>query len=115
VEIQIGSPALYAAFAAAVVVFLVIDFVLLRAKGSHKVPVAEAAAWSVVWFALAMAFAGWLWWHVRGLHGEELANTKALEYVTGYLPAMLAVILSVIALSIAASIALRKAESPPNA
>ena len=84
-DVQIGSPALYAAFSAAVVVLLVADFVLLRAQGNHKVPLREAAAWSVVWFAIAMAFAGWLWWHVREAHGPAVANGKTLEYVTGYL------------------------------
>jgi tellurite resistance protein TerC len=83
--IGIGSPLLYGAFSLAVVVFLVADFLLLRAQGSHKVPVREAAAWSVAWFLIAMAFAGWLWWHVRESHGEAIARAKALEYVTGYL------------------------------
>jgi tellurite resistance protein TerC len=83
--VHIGSPALYAAFAAAVVLFLVADFALLRAQGSHKVPLREAAAWSVVWFAVAMAFAAWLWWHVRAEHGEAAAQAKTVEYVTGYL------------------------------
>lgn len=84
-SVSIGSPLLYAGFAAAVVVFLVADFALLRAQGSHKVPLGEAAAWSVVWLVLAMVFAGWLWWHVRAEHGTAVANAKALEYVTGYL------------------------------
>ena len=84
-EIEIGSPMLYAAFSAAVVVLLVADFVLLRAQGNHKVPVREAAAWSAAWFALAMAFAGWIWWHVGESHGEAVAKAKAVEYVTGYL------------------------------
>ncbi|HEX9181868.1 MAG TPA: TerC family protein [Burkholderiales bacterium] len=84
-DVQIGSPVLYAAFSAAVVLLLAADFVLLRAQGNHKVPVREAAAWSVVWFAIAMAFAGWLWWHVREVHGSAVANDKAVEYVTGYL------------------------------
>ena len=83
-EIQIGSPALYAAFSLAVVVLLVADFVLLRAQGNHKVPLREAAGWSVAWFAIAMAFAAWLWWHVRGTHGDEVAQVKAVEFVTGY-------------------------------
>jgi tellurite resistance protein TerC len=83
--INIGSPLLYAAFAAAVVLFLVADFLLLRAQGSHKVPLREAAAWSVAWFLVAMAFAVWLWWHVRAEHGEALARAKTLEYLTGYL------------------------------
>ena len=83
--IGIGSPLLYAAFTAAVVLLLAADFVLLRAQGSHKVPVREAAAWSVAWFAVAMAFAAWLWWHVREAHGGAVANAKAFEFVTGYL------------------------------
>lgn len=83
--INIGSPILYVAFSAAVILFLVADFALLRVQGSHKVPVREAALWSVVWFLIAMAFAGWLWWHVREAHGEAIARDKTLEYVTGYL------------------------------
>jgi tellurite resistance protein TerC len=83
--VHIGSPLLYAAFAAAVVLFLVADFALLRAQGSHKVPLGEAAAWSAVWFAVAMAFAAWLWWHVRAEHGAAVAHAKTLEYLTGYL------------------------------
>ena len=84
-SVSIGSPPLYAAFCAAVVVFLVADFVLLRAQGNHKVALREAAAWSVVWFLIAMAFAAWLWWHVREVHGEAIAHAKTLEYVAGYL------------------------------
>lgn len=67
------------------VLLLAADFLLLRAKGSHKVPVKEAAAWSVVWFLVAMSFAGWLWWHLAGTHGREVADQKTLEYVAGYL------------------------------
>lgn len=80
-----GTPALYAGFTALVAVFLAIDFMLLRSKGQHRVPVSEALAWSIVWFMAAMAFAGWYWWYVDGLHGRDVANVKAVEYVTGYL------------------------------
>jgi len=83
--ISIGSPVLYGAFTLAVIAFVVADFILLRAQGNHKVPLREAAAWSVVWFAVAMAFSAWLWWHVRDAHGEAVARDKTLEYVTGYL------------------------------
>ena len=84
-DLQIGSPLLYAAFCGVVALLLVADFVLLRAQGNHKVPLREAAAWSVVWLVIAMAFAGWLWWHVRAEHGDAVARAKTLEYVTGYL------------------------------
>ncbi len=80
-----GTPILYLGFSLLVVVFLVLDFVLLKAKGQHKVPVAEALAWAAVWVLAAMAFAGWYWWFVDGAHGREVANAKTIEYVTGYL------------------------------
>lgn len=80
-----GTPILYLGFSLLVVVFLVLDFVLLKAKGQHKVPVREALAWAAVWFAAAMAFAGWYWWFVDGVHGREIANAKTIEYLSGYL------------------------------
>jgi tellurite resistance protein TerC len=80
-----GTPILYLGFSLLVVVFLVLDFVLLKAKGRHKVPVGEALAWAAVWFVAAMVFAGWYWWFVDGTHGREVANAKTIEYVTGYL------------------------------
>lgn len=80
-----GTLPLYLGFSVLVVVLLVLDFLLLRTQGNHKVPLKEAAAWSVVWFVVAMAFAGWLWWYLAGVQGREVADQKTLEYVTGYL------------------------------
>ena len=81
----IGSPLLYAGFSLLVAVLLAVDFVALRAQGAHRVSAREAAAWSVLWIAVALAFAAWLWWHVDGRLGREAANAKTLEYLTGYL------------------------------
>ncbi len=81
----IGSPLLYGGFSLLVAVLLAVDFVALRAQGAHQVSLKEAAAWSVLWIAVAVAFAAWLWWHVDGRLGREAANAKALEYLTGYL------------------------------
>lgn len=80
-----GTPLLYGGFTLLVLVLLLVDFVALKAQGAHKVSVKEAAAWSVVWFAAALAFAGWLWWHLGALHGADVARQKTLEYLTGYL------------------------------
>lgn len=80
-----GTPILYAGFTLLVIVLLVVDFLLLRAQGSHKVSVKEAAWWSVVWFATAGLFGGWLWWHLNVQFGAEIADRKTLEYATGYL------------------------------
>ncbi len=79
-----GTPALYLGFSLLVIVLLLIDFFALKVQGSHKVSVREAAGWSVVWFLAAMTFGGWLWWHLNGLYGPEVANVKGLEYLTGY-------------------------------
>ncbi|MDQ8153396.1 MAG: TerC/Alx family metal homeostasis membrane protein [Gemmatimonadota bacterium] len=80
-----GTPMLYAGFTALVVVLLAVDFLLLRAQGSHKVSVKEAALWSVVWVFAAAAFGGWFWWHLNGTYGPTVANEKTLQYATGYL------------------------------
>jgi tellurite resistance protein TerC len=80
-----GTPLLYLGFTLLVVVLLAVDFVVLKAQGAHRVTVREAAAWSVVWIAIALAFCGWFWWYLDGRFGRALANQKALEYLTGYL------------------------------
>jgi tellurite resistance protein TerC len=80
-----GTPLLYLGFSIVVVVLLAVDFVLLRAQGSHKVSVREAALWSVVWVLAAAAFGGWFWWHLNGQYGADVANQKTLQYATGYL------------------------------
>ncbi len=80
-----GTPVLYLGFSFLVVVLLLVDFWVLRAQGSHRVSVKEAASWSVVWFLAALAFGAWLWWHLEGLHGPEIAKQRTLEYFTGYL------------------------------
>lgn len=81
---HVGAPLLYLGFSLLVISLLAIDFVLLRTQEAHKVSVKEAAWWSVVWFAAAGAFGGWLWWYLNGQFGAEVATQKALEYATGY-------------------------------
>ncbi|WP_423596404.1 TerC family protein [Roseateles sp. MS654] len=77
---------LWAVFVGIVVVSLFVDFVVLRKQGAHEVGVKEAINWSLIWVALSVAFMGLLWWAVRdGSGSTELANTKALEFITGYL------------------------------
>jgi tellurite resistance protein TerC len=80
-----GTPALYLGFTLLVVILLAVDFLVLKTQGAHRVSVREAAGWSVVWITIALAFCGWFWWYLDGRFGRELANEKALEYLTGYL------------------------------
>jgi tellurite resistance protein TerC len=77
---------LWATFWAIVVVALFIDFVVLRKQGAHEVGFREAVNWSIVWVAVSFAFNGLFWWAVRDATGStEEANTRALEFLTGYL------------------------------
>jgi len=62
-----------------------VDFLVLKAQATHRVSVKEAAAWSVVWIAISLAFCGWFWWYLDGRFPREQANEKALEYLAGYL------------------------------
>jgi tellurite resistance protein TerC len=80
-----GTPILYLGFTLLVIVLLAVDFLVLKAQGSHRVSVKEAAVWSVVWIFSALAFCAWFWWYLDGQFGPELANEKALEFLTGYL------------------------------
>jgi len=57
----------------------------MERQGAHKVTLREAGIWSLVWVAVSAAFAAWLWWHLGGAEGNPVANTKTLEFVTGYL------------------------------
>ena len=81
----IGSPLLWSAFAALVVVALLVDLVLMRHGGPHKVAFKEATWWSLGWVALALLFNGGLWWYLSATAGEAVANRVGLEFLTGYL------------------------------
>ncbi len=72
-------------FVCAVLAALVIDFVVLNRQGAHSVTVKEAINWSIVWVALSFAFNGLFWWAVYQDHGAEIANTRSMEFLTGYL------------------------------
>jgi tellurite resistance protein TerC len=72
-------------FVASVLAALFIDFVVLRKQGAHSVSVKEALNWSVVWVLLSFAFNALFWWAVYQDHGSVLANTKSMEFLTGYL------------------------------
>ncbi len=81
----IGSTGLWLAFTSIVLVMLAIDLFVVGGGKEHRVSFKEAAVWSVIWISITLAFAGGLWWYLDGSLGREIANTKALEFITGYL------------------------------
>ncbi len=77
---------LWAVFIAIVIAALLVDFVVLNKQGAHEVGVKEAINWSIIWVALSFMFNGLFWYAVKDSTGDAaLANTKALEFLTGYL------------------------------
>jgi len=70
------TPWHWAAFILCIVFFLALDLGVFH-RGSHVVKFREALAWSLVWFALSMAFAGVID-HARG-------REEAVQFTTGYL------------------------------
>ena len=77
---------LWLTFVAIVLFSLFIDFVVLKKQGAHDIGVKEALNWSVIWIGLSFVFNGLFWWAIKDSTGStELANTKSLEFLTGYL------------------------------
>ncbi len=82
---SIGTPWMWAIFFGIVLVVLLIDLIFVGGGKQHRVSLKEAASWSLVWVALALSFGAGLWWYLDANFSRELANTKTLEYLTGYL------------------------------
>lgn len=71
----VGTPTLWAATIAAVVVLIAVDFLLTRRP--HEVSLREAAAWSAFYVGLPLAFGGWVWW--------RYGSGRGTEFLAGYL------------------------------
>ncbi len=80
----IGLWWMWAGFFGLVLVMLALDLFVLGGRHAHRVSVKEAAIWSLVWVGIALLFNAALWWYLDGTLGRELANQKAVEFLTGY-------------------------------
>jgi len=77
---------LWGVFVAFVLVALFVDFVVLSKQGAHEVGVKEALYWSLAWVVVSLVFNAMFWWAIKDTTGSvEVANEKALEFLTGYL------------------------------
>ena len=76
---------MWAGFIAFVLAMLALDLFVFGGRKIHRVHVKEALAWVIAWVSLALAFAGLLWWYLNDTHGAEVAHTKTLEFLAGYL------------------------------
>jgi tellurite resistance protein TerC len=82
---SIVTPAFWAGFIAFVLAMLALDLFVLGGKKAHAVSAREALAWTGVWVTLSLSFCGLLWWWLAGSVGREVADAKAMEFLTGYL------------------------------
>ncbi|MBD8525738.1 TerC family protein [Pseudomarimonas arenosa] len=82
---SVGTPGMWAAFIALVIVAIVVDLLVLRSNGPHKVSAREALLWSLAWVALAAVFNLGLWWYLAEHLPAAAADRVALEFLTGYL------------------------------
>lgn len=82
---NIATAPMWAGFVAFVLVMLALDLWVFGGNKAHKVSVREAGAWSLGWFTLALLFNAGLWWYLKGTVGPEIAEQKALEFLSGYL------------------------------
>ncbi|MBC7756549.1 MAG: TerC family protein [Bdellovibrio sp.] len=76
---------MWAGFGLFVIAMLALDLLMLGHKGAHKVGAKEALTWSLIWFAMAFLFGAGLWFWLDHSANRELANSKTMEYLTGYL------------------------------
>ncbi|NKY49486.1 TerC/Alx family metal homeostasis membrane protein [Nocardia vermiculata] len=70
----IGTPWLWAATIAGVLILLALDFIVTRKP--HEVSMREAVGWTVFYLALPFAFFGLIW--------AGYGSTPATEFITGY-------------------------------
>ena len=76
---------MWAGFGVFVIAMLAMDLLLLGKKGAHKVGAKEALIWSLIWFTMAILFGAGLWAWLDHTVGRAVADTKVMEYLTGYL------------------------------
>lgn len=83
--ISIGEPWMWTSFIVFVLIMLALDLFVFGGNKSHRVSVREAALWSLAWIGMALLFNIGLWWYLNGAAGPDVADRKALEFLTGYL------------------------------
>ena len=76
---------MWSGFGVFVIAMLAMDLLMLGRKGAHKVGAKEALIWSLIWFAMALLFGAGLWVWLDHSVGRTVADTKVMEYLTGYL------------------------------
>jgi tellurite resistance protein TerC len=81
----IASGPMWVGFVGFVLSMLALDLFVFGGNKAHKVGVKEAGLWSLAWVSMALLFNGGLWWYLKTTAGTDVADQKALEFLSGYL------------------------------
>ena len=81
---SIATPTMWAVFTIFVILALLVDLLMLKSSGPHKVTTREAMLWSLCWIGLAAVFNYGLWWYLKDA-GNPAADRIGMEFLTGYL------------------------------
>lgn len=81
----VGNLGLYGVFFTLVFALLLVDLISFKQNPDGKVSTKQAAIWSLIWVGVASLFGAGLWVYLKQTATVELANTKTMEFFTGYL------------------------------
>lgn len=83
---SVGTPLFYGVFIAIVIVMIAIDMLTLKKEGMHRVSTKEALLWTLVWIAVSLGFAGWLYFELahNPVVGSDMAVDSVMDFLTGY-------------------------------
>jgi tellurite resistance protein TerC len=81
---SIATPTMWAVFTIFVILALLVDLLMLKSSGPHKVTTREALLWSMCWIGLAAVFNYALWKYLN-VTGNPDADRIGMEFLTGYL------------------------------
>ncbi len=83
--ISVAEPWMWIAFTGFLITMLALDLFVFGGRKAHRVSVREALTWVIAWIAMALAFSALFFLNLNGKFGLEIAQTKTLEFLTGYL------------------------------
>lgn len=83
---QVAGTGMWLGFSLFLVIALAVDaFVISRYRARSHASIRNAVFWTLVWVALALLFNLLLWVYLQRTTDALFANTRALEFFTGYL------------------------------
>lgn len=82
---SVGSPFFYGIFFSIILIMIAIDMFTLKKTGSHHVSIREALTWSIIWVAVSLCFALWLYFELMSENSVQVASQTVLAFLTGYI------------------------------